>query len=187
VLAGLLTGIGLPLTPEQSIETFLGQSWKKIQAWAGERGVTITEEFRIQYREAMFEAFEESLVPVPGVIDALDAIALPSCVASSGSHEKMQFTLGHTGLLERFDGRLFSAFEVEHGKPAPDLFLHAARSMGWEPAECAVVEDSPAGIAAARAAGMTAFGYAGRTHAAELDGARVFSDMAELPALLQPS
>ena len=187
MLAGLLTGIGLPLTPEESIETFLGQSWKKIQAWAAERGVTITEEFRIQYREAMFEAFEESLVPVPGVTDALDAIALPNCVASSGSHEKIRFTLGHTRLLERFDGRIFSATEVEHGKPAPDLFLHAAASMGWDPAPTAVIEDSPAGVAAGMAAGMTVFGYAGVTPAAKLDGARVFTDMAELPALLQPS
>jgi HAD superfamily hydrolase (TIGR01509 family) len=188
VLAGLLTGIGLPMTPEQSIDTFLGQSWRKIQTWAAERGTTITEEFRLQYRQAMFEAFEDELEPVPGVIDALDAIALPACVASSGSHAKIRFTLGHTGLLDRFDGRIFSATEVEHGKPAPDLFLHAAASMGWDPATTAVVEDSPAGVAGGLAAGMTVFGYAGVTPAAKLDGARVFTDMAELPGLLaQPS
>ena len=188
MLAGLLTGIGLPLTPEQSIEAFLGRSWKTIQAWAAERGTTITEEFRLQYREAMFAAFEEELHPVAGVEDALDAISLPVCVASSGSHTKIRFTLGHTGLLERFDGRIFSATEVEHGKPAPDLFLHAATSMGWEPATTAVVEDSPAGVAGALAAGMTVFGYAGVTPAEQLDGARVFTDMAELPGLLaQPS
>jgi len=183
-LAGLLTGVGLPLTPEESVETFLGQSWKTIQRWAAEHGVRITEEFRIQYREAMFAAFEEELATVPGVEDALDAIALPTCVASSGSHEKIRFTLGLTGLLERFDGRIFSATEVEHGKPAPDLFLHAAASMGWEPATTAVIEDSPAGVAAGVAAGMTVFAYAGVTPAAKLDGARVFTDMAELPALL---
>ena len=187
VLAGLLTEIGLPMTPEQSIETFLGRSWKTIDAWVAERHGPLPEGFRRRYLDAMFAEFETELEPVPGVVAALDAIALPSCVASSGSHEKMQMTLGHTGLLERFDGRLFSAFEVEHGKPAPDLFLHAARSMGWEPAECAVVEDAPAGVAAGLAAGMTVFGYAGRTPAAQLDGARVFTDMAELPGLLQPS
>jgi HAD superfamily hydrolase (TIGR01509 family) len=187
VLAGLLTDAGIAMTPEDTIAAFLGRSWMTIEEWIAERHGPLPEGFRRRYLDAMFAAFETELEPVPGVVAALDAIDLPSCVASSGSHEKMQFTLGHTGLLERFDGRLFSAFEVEHGKPAPDLFLHAARRMGWEPAECAVVEDSPAGIAAARAAGMTAFGYAGRTPAAELDGARVFSDMAELPALLQPS
>ena len=78
----------------------------------------------------MFAAFETELAPVPGVIEALDAIDLPSCVASSGSHEKMRVTLGQTGLLERFAGRIFSATEVEHGKPAPDLFLHAAERDG---------------------------------------------------------
>ena len=99
----------------------------------------------------------------------------------------MRVTLGHTGLWDRFEGRIFSATEVEHGKPAPDLFLHAAASMGWEPADCAVVEDSPAGRRRpALSAGMTVFGYAGTTPAAPAEGARVFTDMAELPALLQP-
>jgi HAD superfamily hydrolase (TIGR01509 family) len=188
VLAGLLTEIGLPITPEGSIEAFMGQSWKTIQAWAAERGTTITEEFRVHYRETMFAAFEDELAPVPGVAEALDAITLPACVASSGSHEKIRFTLGHTGLLSQFDGRIFSATEVEHGKPAPDLFLHAAAMMGWEPASTAVVEDSPAGVAAGAAAGMTVLGYAGRTPADRLGAAhRVFTDMAELPALLQPA
>jgi HAD superfamily hydrolase (TIGR01509 family) len=133
----------------------------------------------------MFAAFEAELEPVAGVVEALDAIDLESCVASSGPPEKIRWTLGHTGLLDRFDDRIFSATEVEHGKPAPDLFLHAAARMGWDPAECAVVEDSPAGVEAALAAGMTALGYAGWTPAERLDGARVFTDMAELPALLQ--
>jgi len=188
VLAELLTDAGLPMTPEESIAAFMGRAWKTIEGLVAERmGAPLPDGFRRRYLDAMFAAFETELVPVPGVLEALDAIALPSCVASSGSHEKMRFTLGHTGLLERFDGRMFSATEVEHGKPAPDLFLHAAAAMGWEPAECAVVEDSGAGVEAARRAGMTAFGYAGRTPAAQLDGARVFTDMADLPGLLQPS
>ena len=187
VLAGLLTEIGLPMTPEESVERFMGRSWKTVEAYArGAREEPLPDGFRRRYLDAMFAEFETQLEPVPGVIAALDAITLPACVASSGSHEKMRFTLGRTGLLERFDGRIFSATEIEHGKPAPDLFLHAAAEMGWEPSECAVVEDSPAGVEAALAAGMTAFGYAGRTPAERLRGARVFGDMAELPALLQP-
>jgi HAD superfamily hydrolase (TIGR01509 family) len=187
VLAGLLTEIGLPMTPEQSIDTFMGRSWKAVAEYSQEAlGHPLPEGFRLRYLDAMFAAFETELRPVPGVIEALDAIDLPTCVASSGSHEKMRVTLGQTGLLDRFDGRIFSATEVEHGKPAPDLFLHAAERMGWAPGDCAVVEDAPAGVEAALAAGMTAFGYAGTTPAARLDGARVFTDMAELPALLQP-
>ena len=139
-----------------------------------------------------YQSFRDApLMPIAGVKDAvlaLQAAGIATCVASSGSPEKMRFTLGHTGLRERFEGRIFSAAEVEHGKPAPDLFLHAAASMGWEPAECAVVEDSPAGVEAGVAAGMTVFGYAGRTPAVRLGRAtHVFTDMAELPGLLQPS
>jgi HAD superfamily hydrolase (TIGR01509 family) len=186
VLAGLLTEIGLPMTPEQSIETFMGRSWKTVTAWVEEHDVALPEGFRRRYLDTMFAAFEEELQPVPGVAAALDAITLPNCVASSASLEKMRFTLGHTGLWDRFEGRIFSATEVEHGKPAPDLFLHAARSLRWAPGDCAVVEDSPAGVQAAVSAGMAVFGYAGTTPAERLDGARVFTDMAELPALLQP-
>ena len=188
VLAGLLTEIGLPMTPEESVEAFMGRSWKTVATYAESGlGRPLPEDFRRRYLDAMFAAFETELAPVPGVAEALARIDLPSCVASSGSHEKMQWTLGHTGLLDRFAGRIFSATEVEHGKPAPDLFLHAAAAMGWEPADCAVVEDSPAGVEAALVAGMVALGYAGRTPAARLSGARVFTDMAELPGLLQPS
>jgi HAD superfamily hydrolase (TIGR01509 family) len=124
------------------------------------------EEFDPLYREAL----ASELQPVDGVVEALDAITIPTCVASSGSHEKMRFTLGLTGLLERFDGRIFSASEVANGKPAPDLFLYAAGQMGAEPA-----------------AGMHAFGYAGGlTPARRLEGPNtvVFDDMRDLPRLL---
>ena len=185
VLAGLLTEIGMPMTPEASVEQFMGRSWKTVIAYADERG-GLPEGFRRRYLDGMFAAFEQELRPVPGIAAALDAITLPNCVASSASVEKMRFTLGHTGLWDRFEGRIFSATEVEHGKPAPDLFLHAAETMGWEPSDCAVVEDSPAGVEAALRAGMTVFGYAGTTPRERLDGAHVFTDMAELPGLLQP-
>lgn len=128
------------------------------------------------------------LTAVPGIVDALDALThLPTCVASSGSHDKMRFTLGMTGLYQRFEGSIFSATEVEHGKPAPDLFLHAAQQMGVAPAACAVVEDSQYGLQAARAAGMRAFAYAGGmtpAHRLEGPGTVIFDDMRELPGLL---
>jgi beta-phosphoglucomutase-like phosphatase (HAD superfamily) len=99
----------------------------------------------------------------------------------------MRFTLGLTGLYEHFAGRIFSADDVVHGKPAPDLFLHAAKQMGVDPADCAVVEDSRYGIEAARAAGMRAFGYAGGLtprHWLEGPGTVVFDEMRALPRLL---
>ncbi|GAB2938689.1 hypothetical protein GCM10027028_44450 [Streptomyces sundarbansensis] len=131
------------------------------------------------------QALAAELTPVEGIVDALTH--LPTCVASSGSHDKMRFTLGMTGLHPRFEGRIFSATEVEHGKPAPDLFFHAAREMGIAPAACAVVEDSQYGLRAARAADMRAFAYAGGlTPADRLEGPDtvVFDDMRRLPGLL---
>jgi len=126
------------------------------------------------------------------VADAIDRITLPICVASSGSHARMAVTLGASGLLHRFrarlTGRIFSATDVARGKPFPDLFLYAAERMGAEPGRCAVIEDSPAGVTAAVAAGMTAFAYAAGGHSdpAELEhaGATVFFRMADLPGLL---
>ena len=94
------------------------------------------------------------------LLDALDAAGLPYGVASNGEHEKMRTTLGKTGLLDRFDGRRFSAVDVGKPKPAPDLFLHAAHSLGFDPARTIVVEDSPLGVQGATAAGMTVIGYA---------------------------
>ena len=142
------------------------------------------------FAERYVAAFAAELEPVDGASEAVDAIkatGVATCVASSGDHAKIRRNLAKTGLLDRFDGRIFSADDVEHGKPAPDLFLHAASVMGFEPARCAVIEDSGHGVAAARAAGMSAFGYAGGvTPAAALEGpaTTVFDDMRMLPRLL---
>ena len=134
---------------------------------------------------AVREGFLRELRPVPGVIEALEEIELPTCVASSGSHDKMRFTLGLTGLWDRFAGRIFSVDEVQRGKPAPDLFLHAASRMSTPPERCIVVEDSPFGVAGAKAAGMSALGFSAATPSARLDGAdAVFTSMADLPGLV---
>ena len=146
-------------------------------------------EFAPRYRDV----FERELAPVDGVIDALDAIdaiEVATCVASSGTHEKLRFTLGLTGLHDRFAGRVFSASEVAHGKPAPDLFLLAAARMDVEPARCAIVEDSVAGVVAGTAAGMQVFAFSGGvTGASKLrrGGVVVFDDMRALPALITTS
>ena len=184
----VLGKLGWTLTEDEVIERFMGRSdeemTREIEAHLGRRLPASWEEpFRHLYREA----FAAELEPVSGIVEALDAIAIPTCVASSGTHDKIRFTLGLTGLYERFAGRIFSVSEVARGKPAPDLFLHAARRMGVAPAGCAVVEDSPYGVEAARAAGMRAFGYAGGLaprRALEGRETVVFDDMRELPRLL---
>ena len=184
----VLAELGWPMTEAEVVERFMGRSDEEmtaeIEAHLGRRLPASWEEpFRHLYRQA----FEAELEPVAGVVEALDAIAIPTCVASSGTHEKIRFTLGLTGLYERFAGRIFSVSDVARGKPAPDLFLHAAGRMGVPPAQCAVVEDSRYGVEAARAAGMRAFGYAGGlAPKGALAGPQtiVFEDMRELPGLL---
>jgi HAD superfamily hydrolase (TIGR01509 family) len=184
----VLAQLGWSMTEAEVVQRFMGRSDEEmtadIEAHLGRRLPDSWEEpFRHLYRQA----FEAELEPVAGVVEALDAIATPTCVASSGTHEKIRFTLGLTGLYERFAGRIFSVSDVARGKPAPDLFLHAAARMGVPPGQCAVVEDSRYGVEAARAAGMRAFGYAGGlAPKGSLAGPHtvVFEDMRELPRLL---
>ena len=186
--AMVLARLGWHLSEDEVVERFLGRSEeamvKEIEAHLGR---ALDDDWETEFHGLYREAFAAELRPVDGVVEALDEITTPTCVASSGRHEKMRYTLGLTGLYDRFAGRIFSASEVANGKPAPDLFLHAARRLGAEPSACAVVEDSRYGVEAARAAGMRAFGYAGGLTAAErLEGAGavVFDDMRELPRLL---
>ncbi|WP_326586147.1 HAD family hydrolase [Streptomyces sp. NBC_01294] len=180
--------LGWPLTEDEIVERFIGRSRSSIReqiaARLGEGTADLWWERLEQHHR---EAVDTGLSAVDGLPEALDAITLPTCVASSGSHEKMRHTLGRTGLYAHFAGRIYSASEVTHGKPAPDLFLHAARQMGVDPAACVVVEDSRPGVQAARAAGMRAFGYAGGlTPGERLEGADtiVFQDMRDLPGLI---
>jgi HAD superfamily hydrolase (TIGR01509 family) len=185
----VLAALGWPLSEQEVIARFVGRSHDffvaEIETQLGRRLPADWEDpFQPLYREA----FAAELRPVDGVVDALDRITIPTCVASSGSHDKMRYTLGLTGLYERFAGRIFSASEVANGKPAPDLFLHAAARMGVAPHACAVVEDSRYGVEAARAAGMRALGFAGGLTPAEHlrgPGTVVFSEMRELPDLLR--
>ncbi|MGW6705372.1 HAD family hydrolase [Streptomyces sp. NPDC054956] len=180
--------LGWPLTRDEAIDRFVGRSKQsiidQIADRLGDETAGLWWERLIRRHE---EAVDAELTAIPGIAEALDAISLPTCVASNGSHDKLRQVLGRTGLYERFAGRLHSAADVARGKPAPDLFLYAAERMGVDPAACAVVEDSRSGVEAARAAGMRAFGYAGGlTPAARLagPGTVVFHDMRELPHLL---
>jgi HAD superfamily hydrolase (TIGR01509 family) len=170
------------------IERFVGRSDRETQAAIeAHLGRKLPAGWEKRFEPLYEEAFAAELAPVEGVLEALDRISLPSCIASSGTHEYLRHMLGLTGLYGRFAGRIFSADDVARGKPAPDLFLHAAERMAVEPAACVVVEDSRSGVEAARAAGMRALAYAGGLSPAELlDGPDtiVFEDMRELPRLL---
>ncbi|MYW79255.1 haloacid dehalogenase superfamily, subfamily IA, variant 3 with third motif having DD or ED [Streptomyces sp. LaPpAH-199] len=183
--------LGWPLTEDEVVELFMGRSLvsmaEVVRPRLGDRAAGLwCDRFAEYHREAV----DAGLAPVDGLTEALaglDRTGLATCIASGGTHEKMAHTLGRTGLYERFAGRIHSATEVERGKPAPDLFLHAAAAMGFDPAVCVVVEDSRPGVLAARAAGMRCLGYAGGVTPGdwlEGPGTTVFDDMRELPGLL---
>jgi HAD superfamily hydrolase (TIGR01509 family) len=182
----VLGELGWTITQDEVIERFVGRTdaaqMREVEEHVGRPLAEEWERFAHRYSDALAAELE----PVDGIVEALDAIELPTCVASSGTPESIEAKLRLTGLWERFEGRISSAADVEHGKPAPDLFLHAARMMGVAPAACAVIEDSPFGVQAARAAGMRSFGYAGGIMYAERlrDADIVFDDMRELPNLL---
>ena len=163
--AETLTRHGYPITPDQVFDRFLGRSMRKatleIEA---ELGRPLPEDFQTQVYAEIFRLFAASLEATPHIDEALAAIMMPVCVASSGPPEKISTSLNHVGLYDRFAPHIFSAVQVTNGKPAPDLFLFAAEQMKTAPARCVVIEDSVAGVTGALAAGMVVFGYHGGSH-----------------------
>ena len=188
VLAELLNELGLSVNLNYMYEHFMGKSMSQCMGLITSMlGKSPPSNFEESYRERSRIALENGLRPVLGVPEMLQDLQLPCCVASSGSHDKMRTTLSITGLLPRFAGRLYSVTEVAHGKPAPDVFLYAAAQCSAKPDTCAVVEDTPTGVAAGVAAGMIVFGYTGMIPAGRLQIAgahHTFEHMRELNGLL---
>lgn len=189
IFTAVLREIGFDWSYEQVCSRFIGLSMTRcIELVEADLGRPVPEGFLDDLQRRTFEAFRtEGLAAVRGVPQMLDRLDIPFCVASSGEPEKMQTTLGLTGLLPRFAGRMFSAQQVRRGKPAPDLFLFAAESCGVAPERCTVVEDSVPGVQAAVTARMRVFGYAERSDRAALaaSGAVVFDSMTDLPGLIR--
>jgi HAD superfamily hydrolase (TIGR01509 family) len=181
---------GFAMTPDQAAAVFEkgGSLANEIRAVEVLFKRPVPEEFTATYRSLLYERLAE-VPPIPGVLDALEGLAWPTCVASNGPLEKIQVTLGAIGLWERYRGRVFSAYQIEHPKPAPDLFLTAARALGANPSRCVVVEDSLPGVQAGRAAGMRVCAYVAAASRDEVSAmheaqAQTFDSMDELPSLL---
>ncbi|AOS96078.1 6-phosphogluconate phosphatase [Microbulbifer aggregans] len=184
ILAEEMNKLGMQTTAEELDEQFSGRPAKDCLLEIETRyGGPLPDNYFSNTERRIREAFHEELEPVVGIEDLLDHLLqlnLRSCVASSGSHDKMRLTLNRTGLYDYFDGRIFSVDDVGRGKPWPDLFLHAAQSMNVEPQHCLVVEDSIAGVKAAVAAGMPVVGFSNhprRVGQLEEQGAIVVKDM----------
>ncbi|HSP28798.1 MAG TPA: HAD family hydrolase [Ilumatobacteraceae bacterium] len=191
VEARMLTELGWPITTDEVVRRFVGGSSAAMLAEIERHlGPELTQEFDRRSTEEIVAAFHAELQPVAGVRELVESLHLHgvlTCVASSGSHRKMDLTLGLTGLRQLFDGRIYSASDVARGKPWPDLFLHAARVMDVDPSRCVVIEDSITGARAAIAAGMTCYGFAGGLSPRgelQASGTIVFDTMSELREVL---
>ncbi len=190
VLARALTAEGLPTTLAEARRDYQGLLLADVVLRAQAKlGRALPEDWLQRYERDRAEAFHRELQPVPGAAEAVERISAAgvACVASQGKAEKTRLSLGVTGLRHLFRGdALFSAYSVPRGKPAPDLFLHAAAAMEAKPSRCAVVEDTASGITAAVSAGMRALGYVADSDEAALReaGAEVLRSLGELPALL---
>jgi HAD superfamily hydrolase (TIGR01509 family) len=189
VFRAMLNDLGLRLSLQDMFDRFVGLSMPQCVELVTElHGMPPPDNFVRELQLRTASAFKDQLKPISGVEATLAALDIPFCVASSGDHEKIRFTLGATGLLSRFEGKIFSVVDVAKPKPAPDVFLFAARTLGVAPCACAVIEDTPTGIQAAVAADMQAFGFAADTPAQKLieAGAHcIFLDMTRLPELLK--
>jgi HAD superfamily hydrolase (TIGR01509 family) len=169
VLVEALSRHGIDMAEEEAYQRFLGRSLATMrQVMDEDYGFHTGPEFLETLRLDLYHLFKTDLKPIDGIGGTLDALAsmnLPRCVASSSQLERIRLSLTITGLIDKLEPHIFSASMVKNGKPAPDLFLHAAEQMGVSPANCIVIEDSPAGIEAAQRAGMAVFAFTGGSHA----------------------
>ncbi|HET7570371.1 MAG TPA: HAD family phosphatase [Gammaproteobacteria bacterium] len=188
VFCEMLNELGLHVSLQDMFDRFVGLSMPQcVELIAEMHGEPPPPTFVAELRQRTAPALKAEIEPVRGVAEVLAKLRVPYCVASSGEHEKIRLTLGATGLLKYFEGRIFSVADVENPKPAPDVFLFAASQLGANPSACVVIEDTPVGVRAAVAAGMTALGFAANTPAHRLTSAgahAVFSEMRQLTALL---
>jgi HAD superfamily hydrolase (TIGR01509 family) len=165
VLMGMMEEVGLPITDNIFRADFLGRSFASAAQKTEERfGRRMPEDFQLRYRVRLLAKMRGNLKRMEGLQNVIDALAIPFCLATGSSPERLQVTMDETDLQRYFQGRAFTASQVKAGKPAPDLFLHAAAQMGHEPANCLVIEDSEMGIRAAHAADMEVWHFAGGAH-----------------------
>jgi HAD superfamily hydrolase (TIGR01509 family) len=189
IFAGMLNEMGIPVSLDDMFEQFVGRSMPQcLELTAGLLGRPVPDGFLPEFQARTAAALKSELRAVPDIEEVLATMDIPFCVASSGTHEKMHTTLGVTGLLPKFQGKMYSVTEVAKSKPAPDVFLYAARQSGVDASACAVIEDTPTGVRAGVAAGMTVFGYCALTPQQRLIAAGAhytFECMRDLPELIR--
>lgn len=180
---------GLELATDEIVRLFVGGTMQGAMDNAIKLGAALPSDWLDLIYPEIFDALEQEVKPIPDVItvlNMLDAASIPYAIGSNGPHAKMEVTLTRTGLKERFKGRIYSREDVPNAKPAPDVYLHAAKQAGIAPERCVVIEDSASGAKAGVAAGMRTYGFYGETPRERLAPIcdELFGDMKELPKLL---
>lgn len=188
VLAEMANELQVEITEEIAFKEFSGRSLQFCFDYVAKRSRTgLRDTFEEEYREKTFRAFSQELKAVAGVHSLIEKLTIPYCVASGGPMDKIKHNLTITKLLEKFEGRIFSSYEINSWKPEPKIFLHAAHSMGFSPTQCLVIEDSLSGVRAAKAGALNIVGFA-HTEAqkAELEkeNVEVFMKMEDLQKLI---
>jgi len=187
ILVDMANALGANINMDYAEHNFTGKSlnsvFLKIENLTAKK---LPDNHEKVYRDQSFAMFKEKLQPIKGIHKLLDEISVPYCVASNGPVNKMVLNLSIANLLDKFENRMFSAYQIKRWKPDPELFLHAAREMGFAPNECVVIEDSIAGIKAACRGGFDVFGFANKLNSKEFEkeGATAFYEMESLLELL---
>ncbi|WP_162497547.1 HAD family hydrolase [Aureibaculum marinum] len=187
VMVDLLKTVDYHINIETAIDLFTGLALKDNFALVEkEIGKKLPDNFEDTYRKLSFEAFQRDLQPIDGVQALLEKLTVPYCVASSGPVNKIKLNLKITNLLPYFDNNIFSCYEIKSWKPEPDIFLHAAKTMGFSPEDCVVIEDSLPGVTAAKAGGFDVFALENESNKTTLKNVDVstFKKMRDLERIL---
>lgn len=188
ILIGMAGEYGFKMELEDAYRNFNGRNLKDCFLQI-EKSIKrkLPEDFENRYREKSFEAFKRDAKPVEGVEDFIAKLKIPYCVASSGPVEKIRLNLETAGLLDKFENKIFSSYSINSWKPNPEIFLFAAKEMGFDVSECVVIEDSMAGVMAGIKGGFKVYGFANENNAADLkqEGAILFSSFEELSIMLE--
>lgn len=187
VFQKMVSDLGCNLEFEAVLEQITGTSMKEnLKFFAECVGRDLPDNFETEFRERSFETYKIELKAIPGVHDLIDKIKVPICTASSGPQKKIRLNLTTTNLLDKFEDRIFSSYDIGSWKPDPDIYLHAAKQMGFLPKECVVIEDSKPGVVAAIKGGFDVYALSSIEKGKPFTdlGATIFSNMKELGNLL---
>lgn len=188
IFIDMLSDMGVNITLQEVMENYVGiPLLDGLRTLAKKHKFIPPEDFIDKFNSKCLIVFENELQAIPGIMYIIAQIQTPFCVASNSRPEKVRAMLKITRLFDSFEGKIFTASQVKKPKPAPDVYIYASEAFNINPSDCLVIEDTPTGVSAAKAAGMTVYGYSAHSSAKRLLDAgadTVFDNMKDLPLLI---